>query len=60
MKYILIILSIIGLVLTIAPSVLVFMNVIEFETHKHLMLAGTLIWFFTAPFWIKEKSQEAA
>jgi hypothetical protein len=43
-------------VLTILPSVLVFKGVIEMESHFHLMLAGMVIWFATAPFWMKTKS----
>lgn len=50
------ILSIIGLLLTVVPSVLVFYNLIELDTSKNLMMIGTLIWFLTSPFWINEQS----
>ena len=58
MKLILMILSYLGLALTLLPSFFVFFNAIEFSTHTQLMLAGTILWFVTAPFWIgKEKTQ---
>ncbi|MCJ8166549.1 hypothetical protein MKJ04_17015 [Pontibacter sp. E15-1] len=60
MQTILKILSFLGLALTIVPSLLVFSGVIELSFHKTLMLAGTLLWFFTAPFWLnKTKHPEA-
>lgn len=49
------ILSFAGLALTIVPSILVFNQTISFDLHKHLMLAGMLLWFATSPFWMKEK-----
>lgn len=49
------ILSFIGLVLTIVPSVLVFTDGIAFDMHTNLMFFGMLLWFSTAPFWMKEK-----
>ena len=45
----------IGLVLTIVPSVLVFLQEISMDSHKQLMLVGMLLWFFTAPYWLKEQ-----
>lgn len=47
--------SIAGLALTIIPSVLVFAQDMTMETHKQYMLAGMLMWFCTAPFWMKEQ-----
>lgn len=55
MKILLIILSVIGLGLTIIPSILVFMQDISVESHKQFMLFGMILWFATAPFWIKEQ-----
>ena len=55
MKVLLIILSAIGLGLTIIPSVLVFAQDISLESHKQFMLIGMILWFATAPFWIKEQ-----
>ncbi|MCW0481843.1 hypothetical protein [Gaoshiqia sediminis] len=56
MKKVLIVISFIGLVLTIVPSILVFKQVIAIETHFHLMVAGMFLWFGTSPFWMKTKS----
>lgn len=55
MKTLLIILSVLGLVLTVVPSALVFIQEITLSVHKHLMLVGMLLWFGTAPFWMKEQ-----
>lgn len=55
MKTITMILSALGLLLTIAPSLLVFAGAIEFKMHASLMLAGTALWFVTAPMWIKKQ-----
>lgn len=55
MKVLLIILSVIGLGLTIIPSILVFIQDISLESHKQLMLVGMILWFAAAPFWIKEQ-----
>ncbi|WP_372772550.1 hypothetical protein [Mangrovibacterium sp.] len=56
MKKVLIVISFIGLVLTFVPAILVFEQFIEMETHFHLMVAGMIIWFATAPFWMKSKA----
>ncbi len=55
MKIILILVSLAGLALTIVPSVLVFLQEISLADHKQLMFFGMLMWFFTAPFWMKEQ-----
>ncbi len=55
MKIILKIVSFIGLLLTLFPSFFVFLKTIEFDTHKNLMLLGTVMWFATAPFWMNKK-----
>lgn len=61
MKYLLIILSIIGLGLTIIPSFMVFTGALAFELNKILMAIGAVLWFLTAPFWInREGSGEKA
>ncbi len=57
MRILLIAISIIGLILTVVPSILVFTQNITLETHKQLMLAGMVLWFGTAVFWIKEKNE---
>jgi hypothetical protein len=55
MNLLLKIISFAGLGLTILPSVLVFAGTISFELHTNLMFIGMLLWFATAPFWMKEK-----
>lgn len=55
MRLLLITISIIGLMLTIIPSILVFTQNITLETHKYLMAIGMILWFGTAVFWIKEQ-----
>jgi len=52
-----IILSMIGLGLTVIPSFLVFNGVISLHTHKQLMFAGTVLWFITAPLWVGKKNK---
>jgi hypothetical protein len=44
--------SIIGLGLTVLPSVLVFAGRLTWSTHAVLMAVGALLWFATAPFWM--------
>lgn len=56
MKSILKIISYLGLALTLIPSFLVFTGAIEFESNKILMFVGTLLWFSTVPFWMKQQS----
>ncbi len=51
------ILSYIGLTLVAVPPFLVFKEIINLELYKDLLLAGTLIWLFNAPFWINEKKK---
>lgn len=53
------IISYIGLILTVVPSFLVFSGAIELSFHKTLMLIGTLLWFFTAPFWMNKQKEGA-
>ncbi|WP_258105760.1 hypothetical protein [Marinoscillum sp. MHG1-6] len=58
MKTLLKILSLIGLVLTLLPSFLVFYDVIDMATHFNLMGVGVILWFGSAPFWMKGPSLE--
>lgn len=53
MKCLLKLLSVIGLVLTVVPSFLVFNGTMRWEVHADLMLVGTVLWFGTAPWWMK-------
>ncbi len=50
--------SLLGLLLTLIPSFLVFYKVIDRPTHFILMLIGTFLWFVSAPFWMKGASFE--
>lgn len=49
-------LSFLGLLLTILPSILVFLRLIGLPASKTLMLLGTLLWFSTAPLWLNKRS----
>lgn len=60
MQAILKLISFLGLLLTVVPSLLVFSGTIELSFHKTLMLIGTLLWFGTAPFWMNKQKAEAA
>jgi hypothetical protein len=51
-RTLLILISVLGLALTVAPSVAVFLGKISWQTHVTLMLLGTVLWFATAPFWM--------
>lgn len=55
MRKVLITISVIGLMLTIIPSILVFTQNMTMDTHKQLMAVGMIMWFGTAVFWIKEQ-----
>lgn len=59
MRTILIIISFIGLGMTIIPAILVFNGIIDLHQHKVLMFIGTLLWFGTAPFWMGNKQETA-
>jgi len=58
MKNILKLISLQGLLLTIVPSLLVFRGTIDLKLHYILMVVGMVLWFETAPFWMKDKSME--
>lgn len=56
MKKLLMIVSILALVMLIAPPIGVFLGKMEIQTSKNWMLAATLLWFATAPFWMGKNS----
>ncbi|MFC2136975.1 hypothetical protein ACFLTE_02255 [Bacteroidota bacterium] len=58
MKTLLKILSFLGLCFTFIPSVFVLNGTISMQNHKNLMLIGVILWFLTAPIWMKSKSLE--
>lgn len=58
MNFFLKLISYIGLVLTIAPSLLVFQNIITMEANNNLMFFGTVVWFLSAPYWMNKEAKE--
>jgi len=57
-RILLITVSVAGLLLTIVPSILVFADAISGGTSTTLMAVGMVLWFATAPFWMKKEQQE--
>jgi hypothetical protein len=45
--------SVAALALTVVPAFLVLVGRFAWDTHALLMLAGTVLWFATAPLWMK-------
>ena len=58
MRIFLIIVSAIGLVLTIVPSFFVLAGSMELDMNKNLMFLGTALWFVTVPFWINKPKEK--
>lgn len=56
MKKILMTISYLGLLLTLVPSILVLNGILEIKNHYWLMTVGMVLWFASAPFWMKSKS----
>ncbi len=54
MRLVLHIASMIGLALTIVPAVMVAMQTLSWQAHADLMAGGMVLWFLTAPFWMKK------
>ena len=48
-------LSLLALGLTVIPSVGVLMGILSHDVHVHLMTAGMVLWFITAPIWMKKR-----
>ena len=59
MKNMLKAISFLGLVLTIVPAFFVLSGALTWERHALYMLMGTLMWFGTAPFWMKANKDKA-
>ncbi|HYH57407.1 MAG TPA: hypothetical protein VD772_12385 [Anseongella sp.] len=57
MKTLLKIASFSGLMLAFLPSLLVLGGQLDMESHYRWTLAGTIVWFATAPFWIDKKKK---
>ena len=47
--------SLLGLILTLGPSLFVFVGKISWALHSRLMLVGMLLWFVFAPMGLKDK-----
>jgi hypothetical protein len=46
------IVSLIALLVTIVPSVLYFLGMLDAEPMKWVALAGTIVWFVATPMWM--------
>lgn len=55
MKAIALPLGLLALVGSILPPILFMLGMMGHEPMKHLMLASTLVWFVTAPMWMKSE-----
>lgn len=55
MKILLKLASFAGLILSIVPPVLFFLEKMEMENMKFWMGVGMVAWMVTAPFWINKK-----
>ena len=53
MKIVLIFISIMGLALTVVPSFFVLTQQMTWTLHAQLVFVGMILWFLSAPFWIK-------
>lgn len=57
MKYILVGISFLALVVLLVAPTAVYLEKMDLSTCKHWMFASTVVWFATAPFWMKRKAQ---
>ena len=55
MRKLTIVMALLGLLLTVVPSTLVFVEKISWGLHSRLMFAGMLLWFVFAPMGMKSK-----
>jgi hypothetical protein len=58
MKCFAIVISVLGLLLSVVPSFFVFYGKIDWNLHVNLMIVGMVLWFASAPFWMKTKPNE--
>ncbi len=56
MKSVLVIISVVALAILVVAPVGVYLQKMELATCKHWMFAATVLWFVTAPFWMKRKA----
>lgn len=59
MKNLLKLLSLVGLVLSIVPPVMLFLGKMQMDSMKLWMGVGMVVWMVTAPFWINKGSQQS-
>ena len=59
MKNLLKLLSLVGLILSIVPPVMLFLGKMEMDSMKLWMGVGMAVWMVTAPFWINKSSQQS-
>jgi len=59
MRFFLMVVSYLGLGLTVAPAFLVFAGTLAWTSHATLMAVGALLWFATAPFWLSREETKA-
>lgn len=57
-RTVLIALSSIGLGLTVVPAFLVYAGRIDWATHAWLMSIGAILWFATAPPWMRGRDAD--
>ena len=57
MRIFLIVVSFIGLGLTLVPSALVLSGNTTMEQNKYLMMLGTILWFGSVIFWMNKKKE---
>lgn len=50
------VLAIVGLILTIVPSILHFSEIISLQAVHTWMAVGMVVWFLTGSFWLGKKS----
>jgi hypothetical protein len=55
MKILLSSLAFVGLLATVLPSILVCFGAIELGIHKTIMVIGMILWFVSAPFFMRRK-----
>jgi len=58
MKILLKLISLVGLITTIAPPVFFFLEKMEMDSMKFWMGIGMVAWMVTAPFWINKKQED--
>jgi len=57
MKLLVKLISYIGLILTLIPSLLVSSGNISLDSCKMLMVIGTIVWFVSAPSWMNKAEE---